>query len=86
MQIPNMKRGEGKSESDLNLTTVELALQAVVNEWFNAAMILKYEDPTFASAIEESGLRLDVGVITIGNPHSLCLWRLVPFTYLLVRF
>lgn len=87
----NMKKGEGKSESDLNLTTVELAVQAEVNEWFNAAMILKYEDPTFASAIEESGLRLDVGVITVGNPQkfplSLTAGALyVPFGALLTHF
>ena len=87
----NMKKGEGKSESDLNLTTVELALQAVVNEWFNAAMILKYEDPTFASAIEESGLRLDVGVVTVGNPQKFPLSLTadalyVPFGALLTHF
>jgi len=86
-----MKKGESKSESDLNLTTVELVVQAEVNKWFNAAMILKYEDPTFAAAIEESGLRLDVGVVTIGNPQkfplSLTAGALyVPFGALLTHF
>ena len=87
----NMKKGEDKSESDLNLTTVELAVQAEVNEWVNAAMILKYEDPTFAAAIEESGLNLDVGVVTIGNPQKFPLFLTagalyVPFGALLTHF
>lgn len=77
------RNGGHKTESDLNLTTAELAVQAKVNEWVNAGMIVKYEDPTFASALEESGLNLDVGVVTIGNPGenahpSIFIWSAPP--------
>jgi len=85
------RNGGHKTESDLNLTTAELAVQAKVNEWVNAGMIVKYEDPTFASALEESGLNLDVGVVTIGNPRKFplsltCGALYIPFGALLTHF
>lgn len=61
----DMNHGGYKHDSDLCMTTVELAIAAEVNDWVSAEMVLLYEDPTFE---EETGsLDVDEAVITIAN-------------------
>ena len=61
----DMNEGSFEHDSDLCMSTVELAIAAEVNDWVNAEMVLLYEDPTFE---EETGsLDVDEAVITIAN-------------------
>jgi hypothetical protein len=61
----DMNEGSFEHDSDLCMTTVELAIAAEVNDWVSAEMVLLYEDPTFE---EETGsLDVDEAVITIAN-------------------
>ena len=84
------KAGGRISESDVTLNTAQLAVQANLNDWINGGIILKYEDPTFAAGVDESGIRLDVGIVTIGNPRKFPLFitagaMYVPFGGLLTH-
>jgi hypothetical protein len=81
--------GPSEDESDLALTTVELAAEAEVNEWVNVEAVLLYEDPTFEN--DETSVDLDVGTVTLGNTerHPLYLTvgaMYVPFGGLLTHF
>ncbi|MGD8757456.1 MAG: hypothetical protein PVH78_01150, partial [Deltaproteobacteria bacterium] len=52
--------GSSKDDSDLCLTTVELGIEAEVNEWVNAGALLLYEDPTsFEGEDNETSVDLD---------------------------
>ena len=61
----DMNHGTHQHDSDLALTTVELAIEAEVNEWVSVETVLLYEDPTFVN--EESSLDVDEAIITIAN-------------------
>jgi hypothetical protein len=63
-------KGGHVSEKDLGIPAAELMLQARLNQWVDAGMFLLYRKPTFAAAVQESGLDLDVGVVTIGNTNK----------------
>ncbi len=87
----DMRKGGHTRQSDLNLTTAQLGVDAVLADWINGGIIFKYEDPTFAAGIDESGVRLDVGMITLGNPNKFPLYGsggafYVPFGALLTHF
>ena len=80
--------GTDASQSDLNLTTLELTLEAEVNEWTNASMTLLFEDAAFGG---ESGFNVDAGTVTIGNIEKFPLYftggaMYVPFGALLTHF
>jgi hypothetical protein len=85
------KRGRGgakEDESDLTLTTVELGMEAEVNDWVNVDVLLLYEDPTFG---EETSVDLDEATLTIGNTEKFPLYlsvgaMYVPFGALLTHF
>jgi hypothetical protein len=82
------RNGTDTSQSDLNLTTVELTVDAEVNEWTNASVTLLYEDATFGG---ESGIDVDQGTVTIGNTEKFPLYftggaMYVPFGALLTHF
>ena len=82
------RNGTDTSQSDLNLTTVELSVEAAVNEWVNVATTLLYEDATFGG---ETSIDLDVGTLSIGNTEKFPLYftggaLYVPFGALLTHF
>jgi len=82
------RNGTDTSQSDLNLTTVELSVEAEVNEWVNVATTFLYEDATFGG---ETSVDLDVGTLTIGNTEKFPLFftggtMYVPFGALLTHF
>jgi len=64
----DFNNGEDDSASDLAMTTVEIDVEASINEWINAELALLYEDPTFAN--EETSIDLDAAVITLGNTEK----------------
>ena len=79
----------GDDESDIALTTVELGMEAVINEWVTGVVTLLYEDPTFDD--EDSSFDVDVGVVTIGNLDQFPLFATVgkmyvPYGALLTHF
>ncbi len=84
--------GSSEDDSDLCLTTVELGIEAEVNEWVNAGALLLYEDPTsFEGENDETSVDLDEGWITIGNTEAYPLYfsagkMYVPFGALLTHF
>lgn len=84
--------GSSKDESDLCLTTVELGIEAEVNEWVNAGALLLYEDPTsFEGEDDETSVDLDEAWVTIGNTEAYPLYfsagkMYVPFGALLTHF
>jgi hypothetical protein len=84
--------GESEDASDLTLTTVELALEAEVNEWVNVGALFLYEDPTsFEGENDETSVDLDEAVVTIGNTEEYPLYcsagaMYVPFGGLLTHF
>jgi hypothetical protein len=84
--------GEGQEKprdySDIALTTVEIAMEAEVNEWVNAEVVLLYETPTFEGG---GPLDVDVATVTIGNTEEFPLYltagvMYVPFGALLTHF
>jgi len=82
------RNGTDTSQSDLNLTTVELTVEAEVNEWVNVATTFLYEDATFDG---ETSVDLDVGTLTIGNAEKYPFYfaggaMYVPFGALLTHF
>jgi hypothetical protein len=82
-------RGAAKEDySDLALTTVELSVEAEVNDWVNVATLFLYEDPTFG---DETSVDLDEAIVTIGNTEEFPLYftagaMYVPFGALLTHF
>jgi hypothetical protein len=54
---------QGPNESDLVLATVELGINAQVNDWTSAEIILLHEE-------DDTDLEVDVGTITIANPDA----------------
>lgn len=84
--------GSSKDDSDLCLTTVELGIEAEVNEWVNAGALLLYEDPTsFEGEDDETSVDLDEAWVTIGNTEAYPLYfsagkMYVPFGALLTHF
>jgi len=84
--------GSSKDDSDLCLTTVELGIEAEVNEWVNAGALLLYEDPTsFEGEDNETSVDLDEAWVTIGNTEAYPLYfsagkMYVPFGALLTHF
>lgn len=84
--------GESADGSDLALTTVELGLEAKVNDWVNVAALFLYEDPTsFEGENDETSVDLDEAVVTIGNTEKYPLYfsagaMYVPFGALLTHF
>ena len=85
----DMNHGGYKHDSDLCMTTVELAIAAEVNDWVSAEMVLLYEDPTFDN--DETSLDIDEAVITIANAEKTpCFLKAgamyVPFGALLEHF
>jgi hypothetical protein len=84
--------GSSKDDSDLCLTTVELGIEAEVNEWVNAGVLLLYEDPTsFAGDDDETSVDLDEATVTIGNTEAYPLYcsagkMYIPFGALLTHF
>ncbi|MDL1958862.1 MAG: LbtU family siderophore porin [Deltaproteobacteria bacterium] len=68
----DMNHGDYEHDSDLCMTTVELAIAAEVNDWVSAEMVLLYEDPTFDN--DETNVDIDEAFITIGNTE-----RIPPF-------
>ncbi len=87
-QTVDNQDGSDYDESDLNMTTLELSLEAEVNEWVNVAAVLLYEDFTFG---EDTSIDLDVAIVDIGKndrcPFYLSLGKMyVPFGGLLTHF
>jgi hypothetical protein len=77
-----------EDESDLCLTTVELAVQAELNEWVHVHALLLYEDPTFG---EETHVEMEEAILTIGNTKEYPVYvsagkMFVPFGALLTHF
>jgi hypothetical protein len=80
--------GIEESQSDLNLTTALLTLEAEVNEWVHVSTTFLYEDATFD---DETSIDLDVGIMGIGNTEKFPLYFVggvmyVPFGALLTHF
>ena len=84
--------GSSEDDSDLCLTTVELGIEAEVNEWLNAGVLLLYEDAaSFAGDDDETSVDLDEAIATIGNTEAYPLYfsagkMYVPFGALLTHF
>lgn len=84
--------GESKDDSDLSLTTVELGLEAEVNDWVNVGALFLYEDPTsFEGGNDETSVDMDEATVTIGNTEEYPLYfsagaMYVPFGALLTHF
>ncbi|MBW1678041.1 MAG: LbtU family siderophore porin [Deltaproteobacteria bacterium] len=77
-----------ENESDLCLTTVELAAEAELNEWVHVHALLLYEDPTFG---EETHVEMEEAILTIGNTKEYPVYvsagkMFVPFGALLTHF
>jgi len=84
----NTPEPEVEDDSDLCLTTVELAVEAEVNKWINVDALLLYEDPTFG---EETHVEMEEATLTIGNTEEFPLYftagkMFVPFGALLTHF
>jgi len=94
----DMNDGYGgyQHDSDISMTTVELGIEAEINDWVNAEMVLLYEDPSGAIQIyddirDETNFEVDEAFITIGNaeetPAFLKAGKMyVPFGALLTHF
>lgn len=54
---------QGPNENDLVLATVELGINAQVNDWTSAEIILLHEE-------DDTDLEVDVGTITIADPDA----------------
>jgi hypothetical protein len=82
--------------SDLSMTTVELGIEAEVNDWVSAGITLLYEDPsgaidTYEGIREETDFYVDEAIVTIANadvtPAFLKAGKMyVPFGALLTHF
>ena len=77
-----------EDDSDLCLTTVELAVEAEVNEWVNVHALFLYEDPTFG---EETHVEMEEANLKIGYTEEFTLFftagkMFVPFGALLTHF
>jgi hypothetical protein len=55
-------------ESDLALATVELRIEARLNDWIGGSLVLLYEED------DTEEVTVDVGVITLGNPDAFPLY------------
>lgn len=82
-------------ESDINMTTVELAVGAEINEWVTGDITFLYEDPTRICGrkhhAEDTDVEIDEAIITIGNTDEFPLYfsggkMYVPFGALLTHF
>lgn len=56
--------------SDMNLTTVEIALGLMITDWLNLETVFLYEDAIGNTAADESDVSLDVGTVFFGNPEK----------------
>jgi hypothetical protein len=63
---------DGEDESDFALTTVELGIEAIINDWVTGEVVFLYEDPTFDDA--DSSFDADIGTITVGDPEQFPLY------------
>jgi hypothetical protein len=84
----NNRDGTDADQSDINLTTVALAVEADINEWVSAEATLLYEDPTFGI---DTSVELDTGIVVIGNAERFPFYftggkMYVPFGALLTHF
>jgi hypothetical protein len=75
--------------SDLTMVDVELAIEAEVNDWVKADIVLWYEDTSFGD--EDAGVSVDEAIITIGNTEEFPVYftggaMYVPFGALLTHF
>ena len=80
---------DGEDESDIALTTVELGIEALINNWVTGEVVFLFEDPTFDD--EDSSFDVDVGTITVGNTDEFPLFATVgkfyvPYGALLTHF
>ena len=83
------ENADGEDESDIALTTVELGIEAMINEWVNGEVVFLFEDPTFDD--QDSSIDVDVGAITVGNTEQFHLFATigkfyVPYGALLTHF
>ena len=79
----------GEDESDIALTTVELGIEAIINDWVTGEVVFLYEDPTFDD--EDSDFDVDVGTITVGDTEQFPLYATagkfyMPYGALLTHF
>ncbi len=58
--------GSNDDASDLAMTTVELHVDATLNDWTSVQTVLLYEDPTFDTG--ETSLDVDAAVVTFSDP------------------
>jgi hypothetical protein len=63
---------DGEDESDFALTTVELGIEAIINDWVTGEVVFLYEDPTFDDA--DSSFDVDIGTITVGDTEQFPLY------------
>ena len=68
----DMNHGDFEHDSDLSMTTVQLGIEAEINDWVNAEMVLLYEDASGAiDAYEDirdgTDFDVDEAIITIAN-------------------
>ena len=92
----NKGHGDYQHDSDISMTTVELGIEAEINDWVNAEMVLLYEDPSGAIQIyddirDETDFEVDEAIITIANPDVTPAFlkagkMYVPFGALLTHF
>lgn len=62
---------EGDDESDITLSTVELGLDADINDWLTTHVLLLHEDDS------SNLIGLDEGIISIGNPDRPAFYSVV---------
>jgi hypothetical protein len=92
----DMNHGDYKHDSDLSMTTVELGIEAEVNDWVSAGITLLYEDAsgaidTYDGIRDGTDFDVDEAIITIANadvtPAFLKAGKMyVPFGALLTHF
>ena len=78
----------GDSRSDLTLASVELGVNAKINDYVSADVVYLYEDPSFGN---DTGVNLDSGFVTLSGgdqcPGYLSVGKMyVPFGALLTHF
>jgi len=71
----NKGSGDYQHDSDISMTTVELGIEAEINDWVKAEMVLLYEDPSGAIQIyddirDETDFDVDEAFITIANAEE----------------
>ncbi len=68
-QAFTVRKFNGGQDSDINLSSAELDVQALINPWFTGFMSFNYNSssPLFGNRVTNSNVFIDNGFITFGN-------------------